>query len=336
MSNYQIMRVEKVKTAGALATAVQHNLRLRETPNADRSRSVDNLYLSGQSTEAILGKMREIHASLDRTPRKDAVIAGQYLVTASPEKMRSMPKGEQHRYFSAALDWIRERHGAENVLSAAIHMDEATPHMHVLFVPVTDRNTLSFKQFFGGKEKLRELQTEFHREVSREFGMDRGVERSRAKHQTIQRYYAHTEYADRAVDVSFVRPPNNLTRMPDRQELKAIKRKFKCSEKEALVRFGDALSRQMDAAHIEEMTGVVRRLKDDSARGSEWEGAALRLGSRVKTISQLPEDQQRSALDDLVQKKFFERVKSDQEREQEAAAEQTRPQNRGRDRGRGR
>lgn len=59
-----------------------------------------------------------------------------------------MSREEQDRYFSAVLNFVRERHGSQNILAATIHRDETTPHMHVLFVPVTDRNTLTYSIIF--------------------------------------------------------------------------------------------------------------------------------------------------------------------------------------------
>ncbi len=57
-----------------------------------------------------------------------------------------MTRDEQDAYFRRALEWIEDRHGKENVLSAVIHRDEATPHMTVMTIPLDDQgeNALLF------------------------------------------------------------------------------------------------------------------------------------------------------------------------------------------------
>lgn len=287
MSNYQIMRVEKVKSAGALAAASKHNRRERETPNADRSRLHANSHIGLNSTEAILGRMREIHSDLAKAPRKDSVLAGQYVVTASPEKMNSMSREEQDQYFSAALNFVRERHGPQNILAATIHRDETTPHMHVLFVPVTDRNTLSFKEFYGGRQKLRDLQTDFHEKVSKDFDMGRGVERSRAKHQTIQRWYSKQAEAERGIDGAQLGRGDRIPEPPDRKKLREIQKEHKCSKDEALLLYGRSTMR-VDALQIveKERAGKDQALTQAADR-EYWKNSAMVLGVAIKTFGEI-------------------------------------------------
>ena len=86
--------------------------------------------------------------------RKDSVMMVETLITASPEFMNQLPPEEQKAYFQTALDFISERVGKQNILSAVVHMDERTPHMHLCFVPITPDNKLSAKAILGkqGKE----------------------------------------------------------------------------------------------------------------------------------------------------------------------------------------
>ena len=53
--------------------------------------------------------------------------------------MQGKPKSEQDAYFRDSLEWLKQRHGAENVVYAGIHRDETTPHMYAYVVP-RDRN----------------------------------------------------------------------------------------------------------------------------------------------------------------------------------------------------
>ncbi|RJE16469.1 hypothetical protein PHISCL_11194, partial [Aspergillus sclerotialis] len=65
-----------------------------------------------------------------------------------------MGRDEQNNYFRRALDWLKDRHGAENVLSAVVHRDETTPHMQVLVIPLDARGKLNARELVGGKDKL--------------------------------------------------------------------------------------------------------------------------------------------------------------------------------------
>lgn len=59
--------------------------------------------------------------------------------------MHSLSLEEQKRYFESSLDFIQKRYGKQNTLYAMVHMDEATPHMHIGVMPITEDNRLSAK-----------------------------------------------------------------------------------------------------------------------------------------------------------------------------------------------
>ncbi|HFH9490853.1 TPA: MobV family relaxase [Streptococcus agalactiae] len=98
--------------------------------------------------------------------RKDSVMMVETLITASPEFMNQLPPEEQKAYFTMALDFISERVGEQNILSAVVHMDERTPHMHLCFVPITPDNKLSAKTILGNQKSLSEWQTAYHERMS--------------------------------------------------------------------------------------------------------------------------------------------------------------------------
>ena len=94
--------------------------------------------------------------------RRDSVMMVETLITASPEFMNSLSKAEQKEYFTRALHFISERVGKQNILSAVVHMDEKTPHMHLSFVPITPEGKLSAKAFLGNQKSLSQWQTDYH------------------------------------------------------------------------------------------------------------------------------------------------------------------------------
>ena len=98
--------------------------------------------------------------------RRDSVMLVETLITASPEFMNSLPPAEQRAYFAAALDFVSGRVGKQNIISAVVHMDETTPHMHLCFVPITKEGKLSAKTMLGNQKSLSEWQTAYHAHMS--------------------------------------------------------------------------------------------------------------------------------------------------------------------------
>ena len=118
--------------------------------------------------------------------RKDAVICIEYLITASPEFFGEAWEEPETRfdasYFKDSLDWLKKKHGPENVVASTIHLDESTPHMAVFVVPKTADGRLSAKDFVGGRKILAQMQTDFASEVGLKHGLERGQEMSLAVH----------------------------------------------------------------------------------------------------------------------------------------------------------
>ena len=118
--------------------------------------------------------------------RKDSVMMVETLITASPEFMNSLPPEEQKAYFQTALDFISERVGKQNILSAVVHMDERTPHMHLCFVPLTPDNKLSAKSILGNQKSLSEWQTAYHERMSARWNqLERGQSSMETKRKHI-------------------------------------------------------------------------------------------------------------------------------------------------------
>ena len=76
----------------------------------------------------------------------------------------------------------------DRVVAAVVHRDEATPHLSAFVVPLTQDGRLSAKEFIGGRSKMREDQSTYAESVKK-LGLERGIEGSRATHQTVQHYY---------------------------------------------------------------------------------------------------------------------------------------------------
>ena len=185
MANYAIMRCKKLTGMGSVASALQHCYRERETPNADAERTPENYCSVSQSADEAMGKLREL---LPEKRRKDAVLAVEYVMTASPEWWNEATPRQQAEFFARSEQWLENKYGKDRVVAAGGHRDEATPHLSAFVVPLTQDGRLSAKEFIGGRSKMRDDQSTYAESVKK-LGLERGIEGSRATHQTVQHYY---------------------------------------------------------------------------------------------------------------------------------------------------
>lgn len=98
-----------------------------------------------------------------------------HLVTASPEFFKGKKKSEVKAYFTEALNFIRAHQDPKTIISAVVHMDEKTPHMHLCFVPLTEDGRLSAKEIVGNKKKLTQWQDRFWEHMVKKYpDLERG------------------------------------------------------------------------------------------------------------------------------------------------------------------
>lgn len=240
MANFEIFRVEKLSRVGDVSAALSHDLRLRETKNADPDLFKLNIYSSTNKAE-IISNMEKLIAGCDEVAKEDPVHCMQFFVGASPEK-RDDPNFSWSGYFDNALSSLKERHGAENVIFSAIHNDETTPHMTVYVVPVVNvpastrkrnvitgrddngnpiRETKEFTQkavrrlsaahWLDGSKKTSALQDWFHDNVGIKHGLDRGVRGSEAKHTRIKQFYSEINSEIEKINLPDIRQINGET-----------------------------------------------------------------------------------------------------------------------------
>ena len=180
---YAILRFQKRK-AGSVAACERHNERKKEAyksnPDIDMERSKHNYHLVPPPRYTYKKEINRMVQAAGCKVRKDSVMMVETLITASPEFMNSLPPEEQKAYFAMALDFIAERVGKQNILSAVVHMDEKTPHMHLSFVPLTEDGRLCAKEILGNKKKLTWWQDQFWEHMVRKYpDLERGESASK-------------------------------------------------------------------------------------------------------------------------------------------------------------
>ena len=160
-----------------------------DNPQIDSERTKNNYHMNsnafGGYTEFINKRLKE----LGLKPRKDAVVMNSFVVGSDKAFFDSLPKMQQYSFFSDCAKFFEERYGEENVMSAVVHLDETTPHLHLNLIPITSDGRLCSKELFD-KPKLQQLQTDFYESVGEKYGLQRGKEGSQAKHLSTAEYKA--------------------------------------------------------------------------------------------------------------------------------------------------
>ncbi|MDL2307947.1 plasmid recombination protein [Desulfovibrio sp. OttesenSCG-928-C06] len=222
---YAIMRIQKLKTWGDIAGSDAHNFRQRETPNADAERLQDNICLVGAPEKDARESVKE--AIGDQKIRKNAVLAVEMFMSASPEYFRPDNPAQAGNYDpeklwawkEASEKWMQEKYG-DRIIKSVLHLDETTPHIHAVMVPLDDKGKLNCRAFFGGtRHTMTELQTDYAKAVE-SLGIERGLQGSRATHQEVKDFYSavtkgNQEQIPRVQVVDIPDFPGKIERMSD-------------------------------------------------------------------------------------------------------------------------
>ncbi len=176
-AQYAILRFAKYK-GPEIGRIESHNERTKEkyasNPDIDTSRSHLNFHLVFPERKYRAEAEKQIAEAGCRT-RSDSVRVVEVLVTASPEFFKGKKKAEIKAYFTVALDFIQKHQSKDTIISAVVHMDEKTPHMHLCFVPLTEDKRLSAKEIVGNKKKLTWWQDEFWKHMVKKYpDLERG------------------------------------------------------------------------------------------------------------------------------------------------------------------
>ncbi|MGB1321277.1 MAG: MobV family relaxase [Vibrio gallaecicus] len=237
---YAILRVQKLKDKGSIRRSLKHSFRAQDTPNADPERTPDNSHVFADSVDSAMNNITQ-RLDTQKKIRKNAVLAVEYLVTGSPESVQGKTRAQQDDYFQDAIQWLKAKHGAENVVYAGIHRDEQTPHLYAYVVPIDHKEKLNCRAFLGGSKMLNEMQTDFAETVGIKHGLERGIEGSKAKHQSIKKYYAAIQRSER----------QTMVISPESIEPKVLKKGIFTDEVESTSAIATRLTKAVDDAYQE-------------------------------------------------------------------------------------
>lgn len=207
------MHLEKAKGTDSRMSA--HIERTVHPKNADRTRTHLNRELV-QFPEGVRNRTQAIAhrietAGIRRKVSANQVKAIRILLTGSNKDMKQMEaEGRIEDWCNDSLKWIRETYGEQNLVSAVLHMDEKTPHIHATVIPiVTGERRKAGQEEQNGKKKYRKKNPQDvrlcaddvmarHRlkhyqdtyaQAMNKYGLQRGVDGSLARHISTMQYY---------------------------------------------------------------------------------------------------------------------------------------------------
>lgn len=160
---------------------------------------IDNHYSKMKLPDAINERIKEGYKG-KKALRKDAVKFIPMVLTGSHEEMKAIFKSSEkaNAWVRANYDFVCKEFGKENIVRFTLHLDEKTPHIHAVVVPLTDDGRLSAKERFGNRNDLSDRQTRYA-DGMEQFGLKRGVVGSKAKHTSEGWYIAKQKEAEKAI-----------------------------------------------------------------------------------------------------------------------------------------
>jgi len=233
MRRFAILRAAKLKTTAKLRSVSAHNLRREPVENADPSRATSNWFCrfeDGQATwvrgtaeglpdldEQVAQRVASIEARGGKV-RSNAVRAIELVMTASPQVFKQ-PGFNLGRWVGESLRWAVREYERKNIVQAAVHLDEQTPHMHVVVIPETmmretrgrrpksagksaaspEKPTLAAHKWLDGPAALAAMQDRYA-DAMAPLGLERGVRGTRTKHKTVRAFYGAAEQIEQRAE----------------------------------------------------------------------------------------------------------------------------------------
>ena len=233
--NYAIFRSEPIYTLQDLAQIGSHNKREKKAynsnPNIKIKLTKNNIELVPLTEKYVKGfynltkEYKKEHDERMKTEREDRkktfnqmlnksknVVADELLFTATHKFFDNMTRDDIKNWADTCMEFVYEDLGytKEQVLHATVHLDEETPHLHCVVVPLvkkydkrtnTERFTISKKQYIKDKVHLSELQDKYYKRLTdKGYDLERGIKGSNAQHQNVKELKKTTKYYENKVN----------------------------------------------------------------------------------------------------------------------------------------
>ncbi|MRX78962.1 hypothetical protein GJU39_23140 [Pedobacter petrophilus] len=319
---FAVFHIEKVTTgAGSLGAHIDRSSGQEYTyKNADPNRLQENIhYDCGNSTKMKLNEAIDLRIKSAYTGkkalRKDAVKGLSMVFTGSHEEMKKIFSDENFKntWLNANLDFVKNEFGVENIVRFSLHMDEKTPHIHAVVVPLTKDGRLSAKEVMGDRTAMSERQTRYADQMQ-PFGLERGIVGSKAIHNSERWYLGLQNKEQKAILSSVpefslldrVNPSKFLETVSNRlimasnlhvqADLEAKRRKAQLVTQEAnLKRTSDALVKSQDDLQRTRTELKIVALRGTGILKPEFEQKAQDITQTILTATTQAREKERQA-----------------------------------------
>ena len=152
-----------------------------------------------------LKEENQLKGNLRLTGKKQSNVACEFLITSDNDFFKKIGQAETKRYFEEAYQFACDKCGEKNIISAVVHMDETTPHMHLTYIPVVKGTSrkgqpiekINCSEFWKGFNSYGELQDKFYDHMKEKgFDLERGQKNEdreqRREHLSVQKYKEET------------------------------------------------------------------------------------------------------------------------------------------------
>lgn len=190
--SYAIIRNEKY-TKDKINQLCPHNERFKKkysNQNIDLSKTCQNYHLKKPVENTYVkefNRLVEKNNLYISRKRPDTIYGCELVITSDKDFFDKIGQEETKRYFKESYKFVSKYQnlGSENIISAVVHLDEETPHMHLVFIPVVNGVTkngekcrkVSAKDFWKGKDSYKKLQDNFYKYITEKgFDLERGKE----------------------------------------------------------------------------------------------------------------------------------------------------------------
>ena len=293
-AQYAIMRFAKYK-GPEIGRIEAHDERTKEqyasNPDVDTARSKYNYHLVEPTRSYRAEAERQTAAAGCRT-RKDSVRVVEVLFTASPEFFKGKKPAERRAFFEESLNFIQSKQNPETIISAVVHMDEKTPHMHLSFVPLTKDGRLSAKDIVGNRARLQKWQDEYWKHMVKKWP---DLERGESATETGRTHIPPRLFKEAA---HLQHQQERLTQLLS--EVTPLNARKKTAEIEALL--GQYIPGvEKLRTQLNKFSGAYRELKAENARlEKQLDASKEGIVERLRTAEKLKElDELRRVVDNI-------------------------------------
>lgn len=196
----------------------------------DREEGAEHTYQHADPSRRHLNQNYEVHQGREKIPlhqaieerikegytgqkaiRKDAVKYKTHILSGTHEDMMRIFSNPQtaQKWIDENRKFIEKEFGKENVVRFTLHMDEKTPHIHAITIPLTQDGRLSAKEIIGNRKEMQARQDRYASQMM-QFGLQRGIRNTGIKHENATEYYARMNQAKEVAEKTEIKVEKGL------------------------------------------------------------------------------------------------------------------------------